>query len=97
MFLVIVYIQPRANSTAAIGKLHDAISVLETTYLDAAFIVAGDFIKCNLRTVLPKYYQHVDIPTRDKNTLDHVYSNIRGLYRAVPSLQAEPKTIKSCH
>ena len=26
----------------------------------------------------------MDIPTRDKNTLDHVYSSIRGAYRAAP-------------
>lgn len=84
VFLAIVYILPRAYSAAALGKLHEVISALETTHLVAAFIVAGDFNKCNLRTVLPKYHQHMAISTRDKNTLDHVYSNINGSYRAAP-------------
>ncbi|KAK2921577.1 hypothetical protein Q8A73_001062 [Channa argus] len=75
---------PSANSTAALSKLHDVISALETAHPDAVFIVAGDFNQCSLRTVFTKYHQHVDIPTRDNNTLDHVYSNIRGAYRAAP-------------
>ncbi|KAK2875601.1 hypothetical protein Q8A73_024029 [Channa argus] len=84
VFFAAVYIPPRANSTAALSKLHDVISALEMAHPDAVFIVAGDFNQCSLRTVFPKYNQHVDIPTRDKNTLDHVYSNIRGAYRAAP-------------
>ncbi|KAK2905565.1 hypothetical protein Q8A73_009508 [Channa argus] len=84
VFLAAVYIPPRANSTAALSKLHDVISALETAHPGAVFIVAGDFNQCSLQTVFPKYHQHVDIPTRDKNTLDHVYSNIRGAYRAAP-------------
>ena len=54
---------PRANSAAAFGALHDSISVLETVHPDAVFITTGDFNQCNLRTVFPKCYQHVDIPT----------------------------------
>ncbi len=69
---------------AALSKLHNVISALETAHPDAVFIAAGDFNQCDQRTVFPKYYQHVDIPTRDKNTPDHVYSNIRGAYRAAP-------------
>ncbi|XP_024143131.1 uncharacterized protein LOC112155633 [Oryzias melastigma] len=84
VFLAAVYIPPRANSTAALGMLHDVISALETAHPDAVFIVAGDFNQCNLRTVFPKYHQHVNIPTRDKNTLDHVYTNVKGAYRAAP-------------
>ncbi|XP_036378778.1 uncharacterized protein LOC118773792 [Megalops cyprinoides] len=84
VFLAAVYIPPRANSSAALGKLHEAISALETAHPDAVFIVAGDFNHCNLRTVLPKYFQHVKIPTQDQNTLDHVYSNIREAYKAAP-------------
>ncbi|KAI4905306.1 hypothetical protein NFI96_022731, partial [Prochilodus magdalenae] len=78
VFLAAVYIHPRANYTAALSKLYDVISALETAHPDAVFIVAGDFNQCNLRTVLTKYHQHVDIPTRGKNTLDNVYSDIRG-------------------
>ncbi|KAI4905610.1 hypothetical protein NFI96_003218 [Prochilodus magdalenae] len=82
VFILAVYIPPRANSATALGLLHDAISKQETAHPDAVFIVAGDFNHCNLRTVLPKYHQHVSFPTRENNILDQVYSNVRGGYKA---------------
>lgn len=84
VFLLAVYISPRANRTAALGLLHDTISKHETAHPDAVFVVAGDFNHCNLRTVLPKYHQYVSFPTRDNNILDHVYSNVKGAYKAAP-------------
>lgn len=84
MFFLAVYILPWANRTAALGLLHDTISKHETTHPDAVFVVAGDFNHCNLRTVLPKHHQYVSFPTRDNNILDHVYSNVKGDYKAAP-------------
>ena len=55
----------RANSTAALSKLHDIISAQETVHPDAVFIAAGDFSHCNLKTVFSEYYQPVDIPSHD--------------------------------
>ena len=52
--------------------------------VDAVFVVAGHFNHCNLRTVLPKYHQHVSFPTRENNILDHIYSNVKGAYKAAP-------------
>lgn len=51
---------------------------------DGAFIVAGDFNQACLKTVLPNFVQYVQCFTRGKNTLDHVYSNLKQAYRAVP-------------
>ncbi|KAI4889071.1 hypothetical protein NFI96_016104, partial [Prochilodus magdalenae] len=82
VFILAVYIPPRANSAAALGLLHDAISKQETAHPDAVFTVTGDFNHCSLRTVLPKYHQHVSFPTRENNILDQVYSNVRGGYKA---------------
>ncbi|KAL6481971.1 hypothetical protein MHYP_G00100510 [Metynnis hypsauchen] len=84
VYILATYIPPRANSATALGLLHDVISKQEAAHPDAAFIVAGDFNHCNLRTVLPKCHQHVSFPTRESNILDQVYSNVRGAYRAVP-------------
>ncbi|KAK0135720.1 hypothetical protein N1851_028397 [Merluccius polli] len=84
VFILVVYIPPRADRTAALGLLHDTISKHETTHPDAVLVVAGDFNHCNLRTVLPKYHQHVSFPTMDNNILDHVYSNVKGTYKAAP-------------
>ena len=50
----------------------------------SALIIVGDFNKANLITVLPKFYQHVKCATRGESTLDHVYSNIKHAYRAIP-------------
>ncbi|KAI4889578.1 hypothetical protein NFI96_032524 [Prochilodus magdalenae] len=47
-------------------------------------VVAGDFNHVNLTNILPRFCQHIDIPTRGNNTLDRVYTNIRDAYRAVP-------------
>ncbi len=51
---------------------------------DAFLILAGDFNHANLKSVFPKIQQHVDFPTRGKNTLDFVYTTQRGAYKALP-------------
>lgn len=79
-----VYIPPDANTKIALGCLLTAISKQQTTHLDGVFVVAGDFNQAKLKTVLPKFYQHVQCATRGKNTLDHVYSNIKHGYKASP-------------
>ena len=84
VFVLAVYILPRANQTAVLRLLHDTISKHKTTHPDAVFVVAGDFNHFILRTVLPKYHQHVSYPTRDNKILDQVYSNVKGTYKAAP-------------
>ncbi|KAM8763289.1 uncharacterized protein AB9X84_007718 isoform 1-T1 [Acanthopagrus schlegelii] len=84
VFVLAVYILPRANQTAVLRLLHDTISKQKTTHPDAVFVVAGDFNHFILRTVLPKYHQHVSYPTRDNKILDQVYSNVKGTYKAAP-------------
>ncbi|KAI5621007.1 hypothetical protein C0J50_19433 [Silurus asotus] len=79
-----VYIPPSANAKEALIVLYGTISRLQNTHPDGLFIVAGDFNHANLRTVLSKFYQNVDFATRGENTLDVVYTNIRGAYRAKP-------------
>ncbi len=79
-----VYIPPRANITTALGYLLTAISKQQQAHPDGVFIIAGDFNRASLKTVLPKFHQHVKCPTRGKNILDHVYSNIKHGYKASP-------------
>lgn len=45
-------------------------------------IIGGDFSHVELKTVLPKFYQHVYCPTRGERTLDNV-TNIKHGYRAM--------------
>lgn len=68
----------------ALSLLLNAINKHQRTHPHGVHIIAGDFNKASLKTVLPKFHQHVRCPTRGENTLDHVYSNIKHAYRAVP-------------
>ncbi|CAG6018054.1 unnamed protein product [Menidia menidia] len=79
-----VYIPPDANVNMALSLLLNAINTHQCAHPSGVYIIAGDFNKANLKTVLPKFHQYVKCPTRGDNTLDHVYSNIKHAYRAVP-------------
>ncbi len=82
--IVAVYIPPCANAKDALRKLYCAISEQQTNNPDGFFIIAGDFNHANLKTVLPKFYQHVNFATRGNNTLDFVYTTVKNAYKAVP-------------
>ncbi|KAK2891548.1 hypothetical protein Q8A73_017213 [Channa argus] len=84
VFIVGVYIPPSANAKEVLCKLYGAISDLQNAHPDRLFFIAGDFNHANLRTVLSKLHQYVDFATRGGNTLDLVYTNIPGAYRAEP-------------
>ncbi|XP_052332830.1 uncharacterized protein LOC127911022 [Oncorhynchus keta] len=84
IIITAVYIPPQADTSMALNELYLTLCRLESIYPEAAFIVAGDFNKANLKTRLPKLYQHIDCTTRAGKTLDHCYSNFRGAYKALP-------------
>lgn len=81
VFVMAVYIPPSANKKSALNILLTAISKLQNAHPDGIYTIAGDFNQANLKTVLPKFFQHVTCATRGKNILDHVYSNIKGGYK----------------
>ena len=84
VILTAVYKQPRTNATTALRQLSDTVTKFENDHPDAVSIVAGDFNHTNMKTVLPKYYQHVSCPTRGDKILDHCYSTIKNAYRSMP-------------
>ncbi len=84
---VAVYIPPSSNNINRSEALHDLyqhISEQQTAHPDTFLILAGDFNHADLKSVFPKIHQHVDFPTRGKNTLDFVYTTQRGAYKALP-------------
>ena len=54
-----IYVPPDANVKIAMKELCAAISKLQTTHPDGAFIVAGDFNHCSLRSVLPEFHENI--------------------------------------
>lgn len=72
------------NVSTALSLLLQTINKHKRAHPDGVHIIAGDFKRANLKTVLPNFHQHVSCPTRGENTLDHVYSNIRHAYKATP-------------
>ncbi len=86
ILLIAVYIPPNSNNnrSEALNYLYQHISEQQKAHPDAFLILAGDFNHADLKSVFPKIYQHVDFPTRGKNTLDLVYTTQRGAYKALP-------------
>ena len=78
-------ILPQADTKRALKELLWTLWKLGTIYPEAAFIVAGDFNKANLRTRLPKFHQHIDCTTRGGNTLD-VCSSVLELFLSIDVL-----------
>ena len=62
-------IPPDANAKIAMKELHTAISKQQTLHPQVAYLVVGDFNHSNLKTVLPKFHQHVSCPTRGETNL----------------------------
>ena len=83
IIITAVYI-PQADTSTALKELHWTLCKLETTYPEAAFIVAGDFNKANLKTRLPKFYQHTECASRAGSILDHHYSNFCDAFKTLP-------------
>ncbi len=77
-----VYIPPQADTNLASSNLNDVLSGYINKHPDAAFIIAGDFNKANLKKVMPNFHQHISCPTRGLNTLDHCYTPLKNAYKA---------------
>ena len=71
-----VYIPPHADNNTVLDQLFGIIDRTETWWLEAAFVVAGNFNTANMKKV--------SCPTRGGNTLDHVYSPFWHGCKALP-------------
>lgn len=75
MLIFVVYIPPSTSYYKESSKedLCGAISDLKTVHPCIFFIVAEDFNYVNLKSVLPKFRQHVNFTALGTNTLDLIY------------------------
>ena len=77
-----VYIPPDASVNTALCLLLNTINEQQQAHPNGVHIIAGDFNKANLKTVFPKFYQHVKCSTGGRTL--HIYTNIKHAYRAIP-------------
>ena len=61
VIITAVYIPPQADKTCALDDLYGVINGLEDAHPEAVSIVVGDFNRANMRKVLPKYHQHINL------------------------------------
>lgn len=73
--MVTVYLPPSANANYALAKLHETISNLQTMHPEELIIIAGYVNHVNLKSVLPRFFQHVNFTTRGDICLDIVDTN----------------------
>lgn len=66
VIITAVYVPPSANGKEAMAELYSGISEQKTDHPNAFFIVARDFNQASLKSVLPRFYQHVNIVTRGR-------------------------------
>ena len=88
MHLLCHYLLPqpdKAIETQLTEHILSTIDLLSTKHHDAGFVIVGDFNQLNTDPLLSdqRYRQIVDRPTRGKNTLDKIISNISDLYDSV--------------
>ena len=82
LILTTVYIPPEANTNSAIGQLSTILTKHENENPGAFTITGDDSNQSDLRSRLPKFYQHVTCPTRRRNIHDHLHTTIKGAYRS---------------
>lgn len=84
IIIAALYVAPSANTTEAMEMVHNIISMQQTAHPDAFFLAAEDYNQASLKTVLPKFHQHVNFTTRGSNMLDLVYKHPRLIQSSPP-------------
>ena len=77
-----VYHPPSADNLAMLNYLMNSLSTLESLFSNCAFIILGDFNRLNISQLKSNYglRQLVNFPTRGRNTLDLVLTNLHEYY-----------------
>lgn len=63
VFVTTVYILVGANANEALVELHNTIRSIQARYLEAFYMVVGDFNHTKLTDTLPSLLQYVTFPT----------------------------------
>ena len=87
IFMMVVYIQPRADFHLAREAIASRVHQLQAASPDSPIFIAGDFNHCLLEDTLPSFDQYVTEPTRNGAVLDLCYGSIQRAYKAKPCPQ----------
>lgn len=65
-----MYLPSSTNANLVLVELYDTVNNLQTAHPEGVFIIAGYFNHVNLKSVLPRFHQHVKFAMRGENCLD---------------------------
>jgi hypothetical protein len=82
LFIGTVYHPSSADAPAMLDYLSSCLSTLESRFSNCGFIILGDFNRLNISRLKYNYNlrQLINFPTRGKNTLDLVLTNLHKFY-----------------
>ena len=77
-----VYHPPSSNNPAKLNYLMNCLSSIESRYPNCGILLLGDFNKLNIARLKSSFNlkQIVNFPTRGKNTLDLILTNLHDFY-----------------
>lgn len=81
LFIIRVYIPPRATAKEALFELYAKISEPENTH-PVGCLLSLEIQIMQIKTVDAKFHKYVDLATKVENMLHLVYTNIPGAFRA---------------
>lgn len=84
IFLTIVYIHPKANTTTACTVISDSTWKLQALSPDAPNFISGDFNHVTLNKTLKDFCQYFTCPTRQEKTLALCYGTVKDAYKSMP-------------
>lgn len=80
MIIITVYIPPQADQMCARWVINEPANA----HVEVTSIVVGNLNMTNMIKDLPKYNQHINLPTRSDQNIDHWYSKLRNSYKLLP-------------
>lgn len=84
LFIILVYIHPRANASKAIEHLTSTLHKLDHLSPDSPKFILGDFNHCSPEKSLKGFQQYITCSTRQGKTLDKCYGTVPDAYKALP-------------
>lgn len=84
IFVMVVYIHPRANVDNASETILQSTQRLQAISPGAPVLILVNFNHCSLQKTLRDFDQYVKCPTRLNKMLDSCYGSIKGAYKALP-------------